>query len=115
MKKTDFDHFKPDDFLVKHIERAKSVTDNFEFSDYGNDSDDSEIFENSKQNQSDEEFLVPVSFRSVFGRKQAALSTSNPNLNRKSTPKRAAASSPSDQEDPKKPRSKTSLIVKSKK
>merc|ERR1712208_273440 len=72
-------NFRKEDFLVKdYLEASKEIESNYNFSDYSDD--ETEVFEDSKENLSDEEFLTPIQFASVFGRKQAALSTSTPNL-----------------------------------
>ena len=58
----------------------------FEFSDYSDD--DKEVFEDSKENRSGDEFLTPIHFSSNFCREQAAFSTSTPNLSRRPLSKR---------------------------
>ena len=75
------------DFLTK-TPKTKSVVDDFVFSDYSDDSDaTSDVFEDSKEMQSEDEFLTPLNFTSLFGQRTAALSASTPNLSR-STSKR---------------------------
>ena len=100
------------DFLLNKNDPS-SITDKYQFSDYSSESENEEyIFEDSKETQSDAEFLTPISFTSVFGRRHAALSTSTPNLSRRNKPKRAA-SSPSDSSIiAKKPRSKSMIPTK---
>ena len=99
-----------DDFLANHTPK-RSVVDEFEFSDYSDDSDGPEVFEDSKELQSEDEFLTPINFSSVFGQRTATLSTSTPNLSVKVTSKRGA-SSPPGMENQKKVRSKSSLPIR---
>ena len=77
-------------------------------------SDNQEVFEDSKENlsESETEFMTPINFTSVFGRRQAALSTSTPNLSRKNSAKRGA-SSPKDSARQKKQRNKNRNIKNS--
>ena len=102
---------RKEDFLIKdYLEASKEIESNYNFSDYSED--ESEVFEDSEENLSDEEFLTPIQFASVFGRKQAALSTSTPNLSRKNSAKRGA-SSPKDSARQKKQRNKNRNIKNS--
>jgi hypothetical protein len=110
-RKTDTNKMISSDFLINKTQTSQSVIDEFEFSDYHTDSDDPDVFEDSKEIQSDDEFLTPINFTSVFGKKTAALSTSTPNLSMKNASKRGA-SSPQDSTQPKKLRSKSFLPVK---
>ena len=103
------------DFLVNKTPTNFSVVDDYQFSDYSDDSDGDEVvFEDSKEIQSEDEFLTPINFTSVFGKRTAALSTSTPNLSVRNTSKREASSPPGSTKS-KKPRSKSSLPVRSKK
>jgi hypothetical protein len=103
---------KASDFLLNKNDPS-SITDKYQFSDYSSESENEEdIFENSKETQSDTEFLTPINYTSIFGRRLGALSTSSPDLSRKKKPKRAA-SSPSDSSIiAKKPRSKSLIPTK---
>ena len=85
-----------EDFLVNNemteVEKAEKL---FEFSDYS--SDETETLIDSNEDLSEEEFLTPIQFTSQFGKKQAALSTSTPNLSIKRPyrrPSKRSASSP---------------------
>ena len=81
-----------EDFLLRRND-PKDIIEDFVFSDYSTDDDDeTHVFEDSKEELSEEEFLTPFHFKSVFGRKQAALSTSTPNLSSRPTTKRSASS-----------------------
>ena len=105
---------KAKDFLVSSRKKqtwsgkkSEIVFDDFEFSDYGNDSDDDQgTSEDSEGNQSQEEFSTPMNLKNV-----ALLPSFTPNLAKQSNPKRGA-SSPQDSENPKKQRNKKSLPVK---
>ena len=103
------------DFLLNQTPSNHSVVDDYQFSDYSDDSDGhEEVFEDSKEIQSEDEFLTPINFTSVFGKQTAALSTSTPNLSVRNTSKRGASSPPGSTKS-KKPRSKSSLPVRNKK
>ena len=97
---------KQTDFLLNPLE-SSAVEEDFEFSEYSSESDDPDIFEDSKETQSDVEFLTPINFTSVFGRRQAALST--PNLQR---PNKRGAPSPTGSTIRKKKKGKRSLLKK---
>ena len=85
------DQMKTSDFL--QIPPFTSTVEEFEFSDHSDASDDTDIFEDSQETQSEAEFLTPISFASVFGRREAARSCSTPNLKAgKNTNKRGASS-----------------------
>ena len=88
------------------------IEDQFNWTDYS--SDEHEVFEDSKDNLSEDGFLTPIQFSSVFGRKQAALSTSTPILSSKPHVKRSA-SSPNDSKNPKKQKNKSLLPLLRKK
>ena len=105
---------KTHDFYIckgKITARLRCVVEHFVFSDYSDDPDDtSDVFEDSKEMQSEDEFLTPLNFTSLFGQRTAALSASTPNLSR-STSKRAAPS-PKESGQPKRSRSKSLLPVR---
>jgi hypothetical protein len=102
-----------EDFLKNDEMSEAEINEKFEFSDYS--SDEAEIFEDSKENLSDEEFLTPIQFASKFGRRQAALSTSTPNLAIQRKPSKRSASSPGDEEgNSKKHKVKSMLPIKKK-
>ena len=99
---------KQTDFLLNPLE-SPAVEEDYEFSEYSSESDDPDIFEDSKETQSDVEFLTPINFTSVFGRRQAALSTSTPNPQR---PNKRGAPSPKGSAIHKKKKGKRSLLKK---
>ena len=102
-----------EDFLKVDEMSEAEINEKFEFSDYS--SDDAETFEDSKEDLSDEEFLTPIPFASKFGRRQAALSTSTPNLAIRRQPSKRSASSPGDEEaNSKKHKVKSKLPTKQK-
>ena len=102
-----------EDFLVNNDMSEAEIIENFEFSDYS--SDETEIFEDSKENLSDEEFLTPIQFASRFGRRYSALSTSTPNLAIQRKPSKRSASSPGDEEGDSKKHKVRSMLPKKKK
>ena len=89
---------------------SQNIAATFQFSDYS--SDDEDTFEDSREIQSEDEFLAPINFSSVFGRKQAARSTSTPNIAKNNKSKRGASSPMDSSINPKKPRSKSLIPVK---
>ena len=97
------------DFLTRSDEPASAKVDlnEFEFSDYSSD-DEQEVFEDSKDNLSDGEFLTPK----ALGRRKTALSTSTPNHSRKKSSGKRSASSPESSVKPKKIKSKLPLNEK---
>ena len=98
-----------EDFLINKTPK-RNAADDFVFSDYSDDSDDPEVFEDSKELQSEDEFLTPINFSSVFGQRTATMSTSTPNLSAR-TSKRGATSPPGVAKH-KKSRSKSALPIK---
>ena len=101
--------FRQEDFLIKTPLKFNKAEEDFVFTD-----DESELFEDSKENLSEDEFLTPVPFKSAFGKRQAALSTSTPNLSNKKSMKRSA-SSPNLNEKPKKQQNRSLLPLKQRK
>ena len=94
LKKKSVDKLNCEDFLRK-TPIIPSIADEFEFSDYSGDSDDNDLFEDSKETQPEADFLTPISFASVFGRREAARSSSTPNLRATMKTSKRAATSPS--------------------
>ena len=106
-KQNDVSNLNATDFMIRQPKPIE--IEDFEFSDYSDDSNDSDAFEDSKELQSEDEFLTPLKFTSAFGKKQAELSSSTPNLSFKTTSKRGA--SPHESGKPNKKRSKSSLLI----
>ena len=100
-----------EEFLINSNITRNEVDSEYTFGDYSDD--EHEVFEESKEQHSEAEFLTPIQFSSVFGRRQAAaaLSTSTPNLSTKH-PGRRPASSPSNNENQKKLKNKSLLPLK---
>ena len=97
-----------DDFLDKSKSEPVQVDlQEFEFSDYS--SDEHEVFEDSKEDVSEEEYMTPIHFKSNFGRKHAALSTSTPDL---SLPTKRSRSSPGCEVNPNVKKNKSMLPIK---
>ena len=97
-----------EDFLVNNdmteVEKSEKL---YEFSDYSSDETDTLIDSNEE-----EEFLTPIQFTSQFGKKQAALSTSTPNLSIKRPyrrPSKRSASSPGQEGTSKRTKTKSKL------
>ena len=122
--------YKREEFLlVEHDKKTSTendIEDQFNWTDYS--SDENEVFEDSKEEPYEEDFLTPIPYASVFGRKQAALSASSPILPSKQAALSASspilpskphvkrsASSPSDNQNPKKLKNKSLLPLLRKK